>query len=189
MNIPPIHKHSNPKEPTVINLTAPPIFGDIGSSPAMPTFLASLHTIGKYPRRHLHTLSHSKLRAADFIYPAWLSRWDISKVVVWKLVVSVGWCSSVTSSIAPGFIPTQNCAVLQTGFGKNRPRRVWHPKAQPLRINKHAISQKAPSCLVQTRRKGVSALFSVIVHWYNLLRYTLVFFFPRHLAKLELLIH
>lgn len=54
-----------PKESTVINMTDSPIFGDIGSSPAMPTFLALLHSIGKYPRTHLRTLSHFKLRAAD----------------------------------------------------------------------------------------------------------------------------
>ncbi len=54
-----IYKHSNPKV-AIINTTALPIFGDIGSSPAMPTFLTLLHIIGKYPRRHLHTQSHSK---------------------------------------------------------------------------------------------------------------------------------
>lgn len=46
------------------------------------------------------------------------------KVVVWKLVVSMGWYFSVTSVIAPRFILTQNCAVLLNVFWKNWPRRA-----------------------------------------------------------------
>lgn len=137
-----IHKHSNPKVPTIINTTAPPIFGDIGSSPAMPTFLTLLHTIGKYPDIYTHWVIPSR-RNITFIYPVSLSRWDVSKVLVWKPVVSMGWYFSVTSVIAPGFILTQNCAVLLNVFWKNWPRRAWHPKAQPLHIDKHAISQKS----------------------------------------------
>lgn len=89
-------------------------------------------------------------RKRTSIYPVLLSRRDVIKVLVWKVVVSMGWWFRVTSVIAPGFILTQNCVVLLSVFWKNWPRRAWHPKAQPLCINKHAISQKSFLFLAQT---------------------------------------
>lgn len=75
-------------------MTAPPIFGDIGSSPAMPTFLALLHTIGKYPRRHLQTLQvipSSEQQTEHHFYLSCLTQLMgcYKSLEVWKLVVSV----------------------------------------------------------------------------------------------------